>query len=89
MAPGPIANLDQILPTEGYLIVTPPKDYNPVRTRKLVPASSVPEYGFMQQDDSAASAAVAAAGGYAFAEPTEIEGVGNLAFFKQEDAKVA
>lgn len=79
--------LDQLLPTEGYIIVTPPEGYNPVRTRKLVPASSVPEYGFMQQDDSAASAAVAAAGGYAFAEPTEIEGVGNLAFFKQEDAK--
>lgn len=79
--------LDQLLPTEGYLIVTPPPGYNPVRTRKMVPASSVPEYGFMQQDDSASKAAVAAAGGYAYSEPTEIEGVGNLAFFKQEDAK--
>ncbi|KAJ9125862.1 hypothetical protein QFC24_002646 [Naganishia onofrii] len=80
--------LDNLLPSEGYVIVSPPEGYNPVRAaRKMVPASSVPEYGFMQQDNSAAAAAVAAAGGYAFAEPTEIEGVGNLAFFKQEDAK--
>jgi splicing factor 3B subunit 1 len=40
----------------------------------------------MMQDDAAAQAAVAAAGGLGHAEPTEIEGVGSLAFFKPEDA---
>lgn len=80
--------LDQLLPAEGYVIVTPPQGYNPVRTRKMVPASSVPEYGFMQQDEAGAKAAVAAAGGFGFnSEPQEIEGVGALSFFKQEDAK--
>jgi splicing factor 3B subunit 1 len=70
--------LDLLLPTEGYEIVDPPAGYAPIR-RMNTPAS-----GFMMQDD------MTMAGLAGIAQPdlsTEIEGVGQLAFFKQEDAQ--
>ena len=81
------AELDLLLPSEGYSIVSPPAGYVPVA--KPNRASNVDAHqlgGFMMQDEAAAQAAVAAAGGLGHAEPTEIEGVGSLAFFKPEDA---
>lgn len=79
--------LDVLLPSDGYVVVSPPDDYNPVRpARKMVAATSSDFSGFMMQDEGAAHAAVQAAGGLSHSEPTEIEGVGALAFFKPEDA---
>jgi splicing factor 3B subunit 1 len=78
--------LDEMLPSEGYEIVTPPPGYQPIRTpaRKLTTAPTpVGGGGFVMQDDAAAAQMAAMAGPEL---PTEIEGVGALAFFKQEDA---
>ncbi|CAO1617250.1 unnamed protein product [Sympodiomycopsis kandeliae] len=77
--------LNDLLPSEGYSIVEPPADYAPVRSaaHKLM---SAPEAmgggGFMMQDEASARAAVEE---MAPDLPTEIPGVGQLAFFKQED----
>ncbi|PWY99800.1 putative splicing factor 3b subunit 1 [Testicularia cyperi] len=77
--------LDTILPSEGYSIVEPPPDYAPIRTpaQKLM-ATPAPENGggFMMQDEAAARAAVTE---MVPDLPTEIPGVGQLAFFKAED----
>lgn len=75
--------LDQILPTEGYTIVEPPAGYAPIRTpaRKMM-ATPTPTGGFMMQDDSAARAAI---GEMVPDLPTDIPGVGQLAYFKAED----
>lgn len=78
------AELDALLPSEGYVIVDPPADYAPARTHKLG-ATPVHAGGFMMQDEAAAKAMVDAAGGYAHDVPTEIEGIGSLQFLKQED----
>jgi len=79
--------LDAILPPTGYAIVTPPPGYAPsVAPRKLMPAP-VTEVGGFQIQESSDAAAVAAAAGLAPELPTEIPGVGNLAFFKPEDAQ--
>ncbi|KAI0343262.1 small nuclear ribonucleoprotein [Trametopsis cervina] len=76
--------LDAILPTSGYSIVTPPPGYAPlVRPPKF--ATAITE-GFQIQESSDA-AQVAAAAGLAPELPTEIPGVGSLAFFKAEDAQ--
>jgi splicing factor 3B subunit 1 len=78
--------LDEMLPSEGYEIVTPPAGYQPIRTpaRKLMTAPTpVGGGGFVMQDEAAAAQMAAMAGPEL---PTEIEGVGALAFFKQEDA---
>ena len=77
--------LNVMLPSEGYEIVDPPAGYMPIRTpaRKLM-ATPMPmgAGGFVMQED-ASSAGMASM----VAElPTDIEGVGELAFFKQEDA---
>jgi splicing factor 3B subunit 1 len=83
------AELDMLLPSEGYITVTPPADYAPEqKPNRPVPGSdgAAITHGFMMQDEASAQAAVAAAGGLAYSEPTEIEGVGSLAFFKPEDA---
>ncbi|KAK1221091.1 U2 snRNP component prp10 [Marasmius sp. AFHP31] len=78
--------LDAILPSSGYAIVSPPPGYAPsVQPRRLM-ATPVTEVGFHIQESSDA-AAVAAAAGLAPELPTEIPGVGNLAFFKAEDAQ--
>jgi splicing factor 3B subunit 1 len=80
--------LDAVLPSAGYVIVKPPDGYAAIQNpaRKLM-ATPAPQYsGFQIQDDSDA-AAVAAAAGLAPELPTEIPGVGSLAFFKPEDAQ--
>ena len=78
--------LDAILPATGYAIVTPPPGYAlMVAPRKFI-ATPVTEVGFHIQEGSDA-AAVAAAAGLAPEHPTEIPGVGSLAFFKAEDAQ--
>lgn len=77
--------LSTMLPLEGYEIVEPPAGYAPIRTpaRKLMATPmAMGGGGFMMQED-ASSAGMASM----VAElPTDIEGVGELAFFKQEDA---
>jgi splicing factor 3B subunit 1 len=79
--------LDAILPATGYAIVTPPPGYAPmVAPRKLMGAPVTEVGGFHIQEGSDA-AAVAAAAGLAPELPTEIPGVGSLAFFKAEDAQ--
>ncbi len=79
--------LDALLPSSGYTIVTPPPGYaHLVRPPKLAPPSAT-ELGGFQIQESSDAAAVAAAAGLAPELTTEIPGVGNLAFFKQEDAQ--
>lgn len=77
--------LDQILPSEGFEIVTPPPGYEPIRTpaRKLTGAAGGGELGFMMQTDASSASAM----GLAPELPTDIAGVGELAFFKAEDAQ--
>lgn len=76
--------LDAILPSSGYAIVTPPPGYAPlVRPPKF--ATPVTEIGGFQIQEG--SDAAAAAAGLAPDLPTEIPGVGSLAFFKAEDAQ--
>jgi len=78
--------LDNMLPTEGYEVVPPPEGYAPIRTpaRKLQETPMGAGAGFMMQDEFAGGDIAAA---LATPElPTDIEGVGQLAFFKQEDA---
>lgn len=79
--------LDAVLPSTGYVIVTPPEGYVSAQpARRLAAATLTPmQTGFHMQEDSDAAAAAAAAG-LAPELPTEIPGVGSLAFFKQEDA---
>ncbi|KAF8517897.1 small nuclear ribonucleoprotein [Hysterangium stoloniferum] len=80
--------LDAILPPTGYVIVTPPNGYAVVQApaRKLLATPTPVFTGFQIQEDSDAAAAAAAAG-LAPELPTEIPGVGSLAFFKAEDAQ--
>lgn len=78
--------LDAILPSAGYTIVTPPPGYAPlVRPPKF--ANPVTEVGGFQIQESSDAAQIAAAAGLAPELPTEIPGVGSLAFFKAEDAQ--
>jgi len=78
--------LDAQLPSEGYEIVTPPAGYAPIRTpaRKLMQTPANTSGGFTMQEDSAGLG-----GSMSLAPelPTEIEGVGQLQFFKPEDAQ--
>jgi splicing factor 3B subunit 1 len=80
--------LDAVLPSSGYSIVTPPPGYAPMVAplRKLMATPVTEVGGFQIRDGSDAAAAVAAAG-LVPDLPTEIPGVGNLAFFKAEDAQ--
>ena len=78
--------LDAILPATGYAIVTPPPGYAPLAPRKFMASAVTQIEGFHIQESSDA-AALAAAAGLAPELPTEIPGVGNLAFFKPEDAQ--
>ena len=79
--------LDAILPSTGYVIVTPPPGYAPLVRPPKLSAPSVTEIGGFQIQESSDAAAQAAAAGLAPELPTEIPGVGNLAFFKAEDAQ--
>ena len=79
--------LDEMLPSEGFEIVVPPPGYEPMRApaRKLTgEATPMGGGGFMMQDETSGSLAAA---GLAPELPTEIAGVGELAFFKAEDAQ--
>lgn len=80
--------LDAVLPSSGYAIVTPPPGYAPLvaPVRKLM-ATPTPELSGFQISDGSDAAAAAAAAGLAPELPTEIPGVGALAFFKAEDAQ--
>ncbi|CAK5267607.1 unnamed protein product [Mycena citricolor] len=79
--------LDSLLPATGYLLVTPPAGYAPtIAPRRLMATPIGDQSGFHMQEGSDAAAAAAAAG-LAPELPTEIPGVGNLAFFKAEDAQ--
>ncbi|RXW22138.1 hypothetical protein EST38_g3711 [Candolleomyces aberdarensis] len=78
--------LDALLPTQGYAIVTPPPGYATMAPRKFAAPSVTQIEGFHIQESSDA-AALAAAAGLAPELPTEIPGVGNLSFFKPEDAQ--
>ncbi|PFH51894.1 hypothetical protein AMATHDRAFT_190483 [Amanita thiersii Skay4041] len=76
--------LDAILPATGYAIVVPPPGYAPMIAPRKMMATPITEVGgFHIQDGSDA----AAAAGLTPDLPTEIPGVGNLAFFKPEDAQ--
>ncbi|KAI9138398.1 splicing factor 3B subunit 1 [Paraphysoderma sedebokerense] len=72
--------LDTMFPASGYVILEPPSTYVPIRTpaRKLMATPTPMAGGFMMQDESAAKQLLDNI-------PTEIPGVGNLPFFKQED----
>ncbi|KAF9052360.1 ARM repeat-containing protein [Hymenopellis radicata] len=80
--------LDAVLPPTGYAIVTPPPGYAPsVAPRRLLATPMHTDVGGFQIQESSDAAAVAAAAGLAPELPTEIPGVGTLAFFKAEDAQ--
>ncbi|KAK9760789.1 U2 snRNP component prp10 [Basidiobolus ranarum] len=72
--------LDAMFPSAGYKILDPPPSYIPIRTpaRKLTatPSPMVGMSGFMMQEEDR---------NQTYDLPTEIPGVGNLPFFKQED----
>lgn len=77
--------LDSILPSEGYSVIEPPPDYAPVRT----PASKLladpmldNDGGFMMHEEGATRAVLEE---MIPDLPTDIPGVGQLAFFKTED----
>jgi splicing factor 3B subunit 1 len=79
--------LDLLLPTQGYAVVRPPPGYV---SRVAPPAhllNTPTELGGFQIREGSDAAAVAAAAGLAPELPTEIPGVGSLAFFKAEDAQ--
>ena len=77
--------LDKMLPSEGYEIVDPPPGYVPIRSsaQKLfsIPSESV-NNGFVMLEDNSTLGL-----GMAKTLPTEIEGVGELQFFKESDMK--
>ena len=79
--------LDALLPTSGYVIVTPPPGYAPAVAPRKLQAASVTTIGGFEIKEGSDAAAMAAAAGLAPELPTEIPGVGNLAFFKPEDAQ--
>lgn len=78
--------LDALLPATGYAIVTPPPGYASRAPRNLLPTVAPELSGFHIQETSDAAAAAAAAG-LAPELPTEVPGVGDLQFFKPEDAQ--
>lgn len=77
--------LDAMLPSEGYEIVEPPAGYAPIRTpaRKLTEAPLADTGGFMMPETGVSAEAL----GITTELPTDIEGVGDLQFFKKEDAQ--
>ena len=79
--------LDAVLPATGYVIVPPPPGYAPLIAPRKLMATPITDVGGFQIQDSSDAAAAAAAAGLAPELPTEIPGVGNLAFFKPEDAQ--
>ncbi|KAK9487659.1 armadillo-type protein [Lipomyces starkeyi] len=82
----PDEELDRLLPSEGYVILEPPAGYVPIVTpaRKLMqtPAQTGSGGGYMMFDENTAVST-----GMAKQIPTNIPGVGELQYFKQEDMK--
>ena len=79
--------LDAVLPATGYAIVSPPPGYAPLIAPRKLMATPITDVGGFHIQDGSDAAAAAAAAGLAPELPTEIPGVGNLAFFKPEDAQ--
>ena len=79
--------LDVLLPTSGYTVVALPPGYAPALAPRKLQATPVTTIGGFEIKEGSDAAALAAAAGLAPELPTEIPGVGNLAFFKQEDAQ--
>ncbi|KAI9453404.1 armadillo-type protein [Lactarius psammicola] len=79
--------LDAVLPATGYAIVAPPPGYAPLIAPRKLMATPITDVGGFHIQDGSDAAAAAAAAGLAPELPTEIPGVGNLAFFKPEDAQ--
>jgi len=79
--------LDAVLPATGYAIVSPPPGYAPLIAPRKLMATPLPDAGGFHIQEGSDAAAAAAAAGLAPELPTEIPGVGNLAFFKPEDAQ--
>ncbi|KAK4057851.1 U2 snRNP component prp10 [Microbotryomycetes sp. JL221] len=79
-------DLNEMLPIEGYEIVEPPQGYVPIRTpsRKLLETPMGMNGGFIMPEEGVSAAAL---GVQAQDLPTSIEGVGDLQFFKSEDAQ--
>ena len=75
--------LDAVLPSSGYSIVTPPPGYALIVAPQKLMATPIMEVGGFQIQEGLD----AAAAGLAPELPTDIPGVGNLAFFKVEDAQ--
>ena len=75
--------MDAVLPSTGYAIVTPPGFAPSVVPRKPMATPITEVVGFQIQGSPDA----AAAAGLAPELPTEIPGVGKMAFFKPEDAQ--
>ena len=73
--------LDAVLPSTGYSIVTPLPGYAPMTAPRRLMATPITEVGGFQIQESLDAA------GLAPELPTEIPGVGNLAFFKAKDAQ--
>lgn len=79
--------LDALLPATGYAIVPPPAGYAPLIAPRKLMATPINDLGGFQIQEGSDAAQLAAAAGLAPELPTEIPGVGNLAFFKPEDAQ--
>ena len=77
--------LDSLLPKEGYKIVEPPPGYEPIRApgQKLMDAPNA-DAGFTMQEvrDDAGAGGVGEMGADL---PTDVPGIGELAFMKPED----
>ncbi|KAL1583797.1 hypothetical protein WHR41_07164 [Cladosporium halotolerans] len=71
--------LDELLPSEGFQILVPPPGYEPIAApAKRVSVAALPTGGFMNQEPVDARA-------MGKQLPSEIPGVGDLQFFKNED----
>ena len=79
--------LDALLPTTGYVVVTPPPGYASAVVPLKLQATSITTIGGFEIKEGSDAAFTAAAAGLAPELPTEIPGIGNLAFFKPEDAQ--
>ncbi|ANB13347.1 Hsh155p [Sugiyamaella lignohabitans] len=79
--------LDKLLPSDGYVIATPPANYVPIRitAHKLLsdPSNSGGTNGFVMLEDNSALAMAEASKEL----PTEISGIGELQYFKESDRK--
>ncbi|KAF2013493.1 splicing factor 3B subunit 1 [Aaosphaeria arxii CBS 175.79] len=73
--------LDLMLPSEGYKILEPPEGYTPVRKPIGIPQLPAGYQGYMIPESGGNSELLGKQ------MPTEIPGVGDLAFFKNEDMK--